>query len=241
MAAASIVLAACSGVQPPLNDDRATGELGASPTTVAVTSDAGSASSTDNVDSAVAALELFGRSNQSADPDPETADFEDGSTLTTVEPAPDPPESTVLDSPEEVLEDVGDQLAAADTTPAEADELLDVVEPLDAKPSAGESQDLREGQNINESGEQNVFDEPANLACADVEIAVTALDEGRRSKAAERVGSAAERAASSRVATMDEWHPILRDTAEQISNPRSNEIASLLAFLSTCTQGGYEL
>jgi len=138
------------------------------------------------------------------------------------------------------IENVRADLAAAGS-PSAGTELLDAVEPLDHGPGAGEAQNLREGSRLNEAGEQNTFDEAASLACAGVEIALTALDEGRAFDAAENVGSAATRAAESRVVTIDQWHLILRDTSIRLASEDPSDVAPLLAFLSTCTQGGYEL
>ena len=152
------------------------------------------------------------------------------------------PTTQDLDNPDEALEKVGSELKTDGSGVAPSDqESLDAVEPLDHKPGADESQDLREGSNLNESGEQNIFDEAANLACADVEVALTAIDEARNSDAVAHVISAAERADQSRVATLDQWRPILRESAGLIEADGPSDVTPLLAFLSTCTQGGYEL
>ena len=234
-----LALAACAGPATTQDQESASDGLGAAP----VTSEAVALDSTSSGDEGVAvpALDDFGRSN---DPDP-SSPVETVPATTETTSADQPTTSTTtgsdaLDGPEEAIREISAQLDGQAGQPTDA-ELLDAVEPLQSKPTPNEVQSLRDGRHLNESGEENVFDEAANLACADVEVALTALDEGRVANAATRVGSASERAASSRVATIDDWHPILRDAADQIETEGPGDVAPLLAFLSTCTQGGYEL
>lgn len=115
------------------------------------------------------------------------------------------------------------------------DELLSQFEPLDGKPTPGERIGLRDGRSRNEAGELRQLDESASLACGDVEVAVTAFDEGDIDGAKERMSRAAERAGKSSVAGMQPWATTLADGAD------SGDAAVLVAFLSACTEGGYEL
>ncbi len=118
---------------------------------------------------------------------------------------------------------------------ASDDELLTQFEPLDGVPSPGERIGLRDGRSRNEAGELRQLDESASLACGDVEVAVTAFDEGDVDMAKQRMSRAAERAAASAVAGMAPWADSLSDGAD------SADPAVLVAFLSACTEGGYEL
>jgi len=119
-------------------------------------------------------------------------------------------------------------------------ELLDVVEPLDDAPTPDEAIGIRDGQRINEAGEANQLDQSASLACGDVEIALTALDEGRSAAARGLLASAAQRASVSSNTSISGWHDELELAANLIPDD-DPEPTSLFGFLTSCTQGGYEL
>jgi len=226
--AALTLLAACSGAKDPAE------QLGASPVTIAEgdtrlgTENQPSDDHSPNQGDARATsltLEAAGDDDGTVSNAAETDPLSDSSRQTT----------QPLDEPNEAIKKVNSDLKTG------GQESLDAVEPLDNKPTDGERQGLREGSYINESGEQNVFDQAASLACADIEVALTALDETRNSDAVAHILSAADRAGNSSVATIDQWRPILQDSAGSIEGGAPGDIAPLLAFLSTCTQGGYEL
>ncbi len=119
--------------------------------------------------------------------------------------------------------------------PESESELLGQFEPLDGVPSPGERIGLRDGRSRNEAGELRQLDESASLACGDVEVAVTAYDDGNVDKAKNRMTRAAERAAASAVDGMNPWADSLTEGA------KTGDPAVLVAFLSACTEGGYEL
>lgn len=102
---------------------------------------------------------------------------------------------------------------------------------------------IRDGRRINEVGEANRLDEAAALACGNVEIALTALDDGRPDDAAGHLQAASTSAADASVSAMTEWASILDQAAAAVvlDGSAANDPASLIAFLTMCTQGGYEL
>ncbi|MDH3301249.1 MAG: hypothetical protein OES24_12150 [Acidimicrobiia bacterium] len=173
----------------------------------------------------------------------------------------------VLDTPEPEPLESGSPEAAIEAIEAELDEptggpragtpILDQVPPLDDAP-AGTTFGIRDGRRINEVGEANRLDEQAALACGNVEIALTALDDGQPDEAVDHLRDAATMAADTSVTAMDPWSSILDQTATDVAaaNPSNGTawnstasngtafnavVSALLAFLTTCTQGGYEL
>ncbi len=144
---------------------------------------------------------------------------------------------------EAAIEEIRDDLDGENVSGEDA---LDVLEPLDEEPTAAE---LREARNDredaelavvdgprNEAGEMVELDEAAALACADVERALTSIDEGETATATADVASAATRAGGSAVADIATWSQALGEW-----NGADDDSAALLGFLATCTEGGYEL
>lgn len=133
------------------------------------------------------------------------------------------------DEPAEVIEQVADEVAAAD----DGQELLDAVEPVD---EAGDPPAEPDGRTRNGSGELVELDAEASLACANVEIAIGQLDDGLAVQAGELVRSGAAQADASAIADIQSWAQPLLVAADTIDDP-----APLVGFLTVCTEGGYEL
>ncbi len=132
--------------------------------------------------------------------------------------------------PEEVLPEI--EVSAEDI--AEGEEILDTIEPIDdAEPVADE----RDGLERNSTGELVELDEAASLACANIEIALTALDEGDIAAAGDAVAAAATWSEDSTVAPMAAWLDVLRDARDG----GNFDLETLVGFLSVCADGGYEL
>lgn len=149
-----------------------------------------------------------------------------------------------LGRPDEVVEQIKDAL---DGQPVSGAEVLDAIEPLDEKPTASEIQQVRGSRDgtgdptdnapRNEAGELAQLDESAALACADVERALTAIDEGSVETAVEEIESAATRAGESSIEDIAAWSEVLSGSW----TGGGDDPAVLLGFLSSCTKGGYEL
>ena len=165
-----------------------------------------------------------------------------------IPPLPEAPTGQLpqADPPAAAIAKVQTKLAATgadltEGTTGQSGELLDVIEPLDAGPQPDEVIDVRNGARINEAGERNQLDQAAGLACANVEIALTALDDGEITGAADHLDSAARRAEESAVTAFADWIDVLDDQAASAGSGAVPDIATLFAFLTTCTHGGYEL
>ncbi len=149
-----------------------------------------------------------------------------------VEPEPTPASAEeILSRPDEVLPDVEEQI----DPPAEGEEILDTVEVVD---SAADVPSDRDGRTRNSAGELVVLDDHASLACAHAEVALSQLDVGNTSVAIERIWQAADQAGSSGVATVNDWQEPL---AGIIAEGTADDVATLIGFLTVCTDGGYEL
>jgi hypothetical protein len=179
--------------------------------------------------------------------DPERGEISDSGFGLPATDQPIEPESRItegqpeLGRPDEVLPEVRRQLGELDGTGERGGgEVLEAVEPLDQAPAAGQAIGIRDGRTRNEAGELIRLDEAAALACGDVERALTALDDGDERAAADLLASAADRAARSTVDDIDAWSTTVADTAD-IGIDTSGSLATLVGFLSACTQGGYEL
>ncbi len=151
------------------------------------------------------------------------------------------PEPLEAGSPEAVISEITTQLdgaALGDGGPP----LLDRLPPIDTGPS-GQVISVRDGRSINEVGEPDQLDEAAALACGNVEIALTALDDGATTKAIDRLQSASTSAGDSSVAAVNQWATVLEQSVTGLRQlgPSQTDASPLLAFLSTCAQGGYEL
>ena len=170
--------------------------------------------------------------------------LEPTSTDPAVEDAPEP-EPLEVGSPEAAIRDIQTKLddsSTASPVGSGESEILDRVEPLDDAP-AGRVIGIREGRRINEAGEANRLDEAAALSCGNVEVALTAVDDGDTGKAADRLRAAASLVADTSVTTMRSWAPILDESAAALDTAAAADadVSPLLAFLDACTQGGYEL
>lgn len=120
--------------------------------------------------------------------------------------------------------------------------ILDQIDPVDDG-LTGTIFGVRDGRRINEVGEANRLDEAAALACGNVEIALTALDDGRPDKATDHLQTASVMASDTTVSAMTAWSSVLDQAATVVTVDGSagDEVASLIAFLNICTHGGYEL
>ncbi len=203
------------------------------------------------VDLAVADTVSNGDSGSVADDSDFTPDYT-AEELEELIAAPEPTDSEVLDapepepleagSPEAVIQEVQAELDDRQTATADSSEVLDRVQPLDDAPS-GDVIGIREGRRINEAGEAHRLDEAAALACGHVEVALTSIDEGRTAEAVERLRASSTMAADTSVEALKPWTAILGDSAAELESngPSGTDVSPLLAFLTTCTQGGYEL
>lgn len=153
----------------------------------------------------------------------------------------DPPEPAPLEaeSPMAAIEAIEAELG--ESPDGGATPILDEVEPLDTP--TGAVFGIRDGRRINEAGEAILLDEAAALACANVEIALTALDENRSAEAADGVRAASVATAETAVPAIKTWTSILEQAAAEVATGDTANGAepALLAFLATCTEGGYEL
>jgi hypothetical protein len=149
-----------------------------------------------------------------------------------------------LRQPDEVIAEIE---SALDGQPVSGADVLDTIDPLDGKPTSSEIDAVRARREgildpaadgpRNESGELAQLDEPAALACADVERALTAVDEGSTGIAVEEIESAATRAAESSIEDISVWS----ETLSGSWTGDGGDPVVLLGFLSICTKGGYEL
>ena len=183
-----------------------------------------------------------GRTSGSGVPVPATDDWTDGGDSGPIEAEPRITEGRpVLGTPDELVPEMRQQLDDADAnSPGHDGDVLEIVEPLDRAPAPEEPVDLRDGHRRNEAGELNHLDEPAALACSDVERALTALDDGDRQAATGLLVSAANRADRSTVDDIVAWSTTLAEPVDPGSE-NNRSLAPLLGFLSACTRGGYEL
>ncbi len=140
--------------------------------------------------------------------------------------------SLTVDDPEAVIAEVTEQLEAGQIDV----EALGGLPPVDQ--DSAPSNPERDGRSRNEAGELLRLDEAASLACAQIEIALGHLDDGVASGAAERVASASAQAGQSTVAEVNAWAELLRGV---VIDGSGDDLATLIGFLSVCTEGGYEL
>ncbi len=155
--------------------------------------------------------------------------------------APDPA-PLEAGSPEAAIEAIESELEESPAATISGAPILDQVQPVDGA-TTGPVFGLREGRRINEAGEAFRLDEAAALACGNVEIAVTALDDGRFEKATRHLDDAAAQTADTTVDALVAWNSVLDQAADDLAADGTSEgdVPTLLAFLTICTQGGYEL
>lgn len=167
--------------------------------------------------------------------DPVEADLPFGDEYETGEEAiPEPVEVDELrdvSAPDEIIADVEAELPEDGST----ENVLDAIEPIDRDIDLTTD---RQGRTTNEAGELVGLDDQASLACANIEIALTALDEGQDSTATGQVRTASARASESAMASINEWSEPL---AASITGEAVADIAPLIGFISVCAEGGYEL
>lgn len=134
--------------------------------------------------------------------------------------------------------------AVAEVKP-EVEELTPEQEPLDALKEIAEqttttappSDAKRDGYTRNDAGQLLILDDAANLACADVEIGLTALDSGDVASANSHISSASSRAGSSRNSSIASWSETLA-TASELDG---ESVSVLVGFIAVCAEGGYEI
>jgi len=134
--------------------------------------------------------------------------------------------------------------AVAEVTP-EIEQLADDQAPLDAlnevakqtTTTAPPDNAKRDGYTRNDAGQLVVLDEPPSLACAEVEIGITALDEGNLDAANNHITSASSRAGTSENKSIASWQEPLA-TASKLED---GSVAVLVGFIATCAEGGYEI
>ncbi|MGI9596203.1 MAG: hypothetical protein ACR2QK_08585 [Acidimicrobiales bacterium] len=157
--------------------------------------------------------------------------------------SPQAREQPDLAPPGERLADLGpgvaDAIERATASPDMA--ILDVVGIIDDGPTAAEIAASGDGRTRDSSGELMQLDEPAGLACGNVEIALTAIDEGRDQAARDHVRSAADRSAVSEIDGIEAWASALADSIDSTDGSGGIDITTLVGFLSVCIEGGYAL
>jgi hypothetical protein len=180
-----------------------------------------------------------GSSGPSSDPDAVVAfgdpgDFEGFAPVTDVEVDPvdsDELEPPDLSDPDSVVPDLAQRLEDGE----QDGDLLDRIGIVD---QGVDQVTERDGRTRNEAGEPATLDEAANLACAQIELAIDQLDGGIPSVAAERIISGSDRARSSKLTGIQAWADPL---AGVVVDGSYADPAPLVGFLSVCTEGGYEL
>lgn len=152
------------------------------------------------------------------------------------EPAPDSlPEVEVPEVPSPTDVERSPAIVLADVP--EGEEILDTVVAIDEVPVASERGDLRDGHRRNEVGSLVVLDGAGALACGQIEVALTRLDDGDRAGAVSLIDLAADNAAAA-AEPFPSWAPRLRDAARESDGVDPTE---LVGFLTACVDGGYEL
>lgn len=122
-------------------------------------------------------------------------------------------------------------------SPDAVTESLDAVAPVDAAPTA--NFDQPDGNIRNEIGELQILDQAASLACGHVEVGLTALDEGVRTAAADQVRLAATSIAETTTEGFESWGRLLSEAAADGITPE--DASTMIAFISVCAEGGYEI
>ena len=140
---------------------------------------------------------------------------------------------------DEPVEEPSDVLPQTPTIEvAQGTEVLSTVDVIDEAPTSVRTQG-RDGRNRNDIGELVTLDDDASVACGNAEVALTAIDEGDAEKAAERQAEAARFAARSRTEGMGAWAESL--TIGNDGTESGADATTLVAFLKSCSGGGYEL
>ncbi len=142
-----------------------------------------------------------------------------------------------LAEPEDVLpglkDEVGDAVEQAAESPDVA--ILDVAKLPDLAPTDEEIAAFGDGHPRTSTGRLIVLDELASLACANVEIALGAIDDGLTAVAQDHVASASQRAGQSEVESIEGWS----DALDEAGSGASIDATTLVGFLSVCLEGGY--
>ncbi len=145
-------------------------------------------------------------------------------------PIVEPDDAQPADEPVEEPSDVLPQTPSIEA--AQGTEVLSTVEAIDEAPTSARTQG-RDGRTRNDIGELVTLDNDASLACGNAEVAITAIDEGDTLTAAERQAEAARFAGRSKTEGMAAWGATL--------NVDEPDATTLVAFLKSCSGGGYEL
>lgn len=136
----------------------------------------------------------------------------------------------VLRTPDQVLSGMGTVRVQAGR------ETLAGAVPIDRVPPAGSLPNTRDGNRRNDLGELMVLDDAASLACGDAEIALRQFDAGRADSAAEQLRKASGQAQRSTTVGVSAWSSPLAAV-----QPDGSDVTAVVAFLTVCTDGGYEL
>lgn len=134
--------------------------------------------------------------------------------------------------------------AVAEVAP-EVEKLAAEQEPLEAlnevakqtATTAPPADAKRDGYTRNDAGQLMILDNEAALACADVEIGLTALDAGDVAAANTHVSSASTRAGSSQNSSIASWSESLSTAADL----QEDSVSVLVGFIAVCAEGGYEI
>ncbi len=132
----------------------------------------------------------------------------------------------------------------ADVAP-EVEKLAPEQEPLEAlnevakrtATTAPPADAKRDGYTRNDAGQLMILDNDAALACADVEIGLTALDAGDIAAANAHISSASTRAGSSQNNSIASWS----DSLSTASGLKEDSVSVLVGFIAVCAEGGYEI
>lgn len=142
-------------------------------------------------------------------------------------PVPSPEEWTLDDDRSEAI------LAAAASPDAE----ILAVAAIDQLPTDEEIASFGDGLRRTENGRLISLDESAGVACANIEMAIWAIDDGEPETASDRLARAVDLVAGSASEGVQTWLPLLEAqlTAEVI------DPVVLVGFLEACSVAGYDL
>lgn len=161
--------------------------------------------------------------------DPADAGFEPVAEEPGLDPDNEVVAAPVIDPPDEALNRVP-------VVNPDAVEVLSRVDPIDKAPEPGEVPSDRDGRQRNEVGELVTIDDKAALACGNVEIAATALDDGDADVFDAALTRAIDAAVGSKTDGIAGWADLLLTL--DATDPDTNV---LIGFLRACSDGGYEL
>lgn len=225
LAAIALLLAACGSSDPVADGDRSTPQqTGVSDAERAGPERTGSGQGEAAINGSGDGLDRLGYADERRPIDPDNI------------PPVDQPR---LESPEERLPRMTAAVAEAIEKAAVSPDLaiLDVAGIVDDGPTAEEIASFGDGHTRTSSGVLVILDQPAGLACANIEIALTEIDEGRRGAAADHITSAVDRTLRSELQDIRGWSATLAASLTEAGI----DVATLVGFLSVCLDGGYVL